>query len=126
MAEADLHLKLDRILVGQAEQRQATASLELSIVALTEGLGALAEDLATQRELLARLAAAASAEQDGGEMRELIARIEASLAQIAADGGRMVTVLNGLPRAVSDAAMDGVRLAMGEGLDVPARRDPGE
>ena len=121
MAEADLHLKLDRILAGQAEQRQATASLELSIVALTTGLGTLSDDLATQRELLARLAEAASSEQDGGEMRDLIVRIEASLAQIKADGGRMVTVLNGLPRAVSDAAIDGIRLAMGEGVDVPPR-----
>ena len=121
MAEADLHLKLDRVLAELAQQRQATADLDVTVAALTQGLGALSDDLATQREVLERLTAAASTEEGGEEMRALIARIEASLAQMVADGGRMVTVLNGLPRAVSDAAIDGIRLAMGEGVDAPPR-----
>ncbi len=111
MSDPSIHLKLDRILTAQDAQAQATAQLEHAIIALTRGLSALSDDLATQREVLAKLAEAMSAEQDGGEMRDLIRRIEASLTQIAGDGRRTLAALTALPQAVADAIADGVRIA---------------
>lgn len=120
MAEADLHLKLDRLIAGQGRILARQDEQDATVGALTGGLSALADGLATQREMLATLLGAVTDEGAGGnEMRELITRLERHLGQIAADGERMVTIINGLPRAMSDAAMDGVRLAMGDGVDVP-------
>ena len=119
MAEADLHLKLDRILSRQDEQMDATANLEQSITALVGGLSALSDGLDVQTELLERVIAAISAETPDGGLRDVLVSIQASLAQIVADGTRMVTVMNTLPRAMSDAAIDGVRLAMGDAVPVP-------
>ncbi len=111
MIDPSIHLKLDQMLAAQSAQAQATAQIEHAITALTRGLSALSDDLATQREVLAKLAEAMSAEQDGGEMRDLIRRIEASLTQIAGDGRRTLAALTGLPQAVADAVADGVRLS---------------
>lgn len=121
MAEADLHLKLDRILARQDEQIDKTADLETSITALVGGLSVLSDGLNTQTELLERVIEAISAETPDSDLRDLLASIQASLKQIAEDGTRMVTVINTLPRAMSDAAIDGVRLALGEAVDVKPR-----
>jgi len=121
MAEADLHLKLDRILARQDEQIDKTADLEASITALVGGLSALSDGLNVQTELLERVIEAISAETPDSGLRDVLASIQASLKQIAEDGTRMVTVINTLPRAMSDAAIDGVRLALGEAVDVKPR-----
>lgn len=120
MAEADLHLKLDRLLAGQERILARQEDHEAALVALKAGLDARDEAMEAVRELLARLVEEATDEgQDGGEMRDLLVKLERHLAQISADNGRMVTVINGLPRAMSDAAMDAVRLAMGDAVDAP-------
>lgn len=112
MAESDLHLKLDRILAGQAAHQQALADNDNSIKTLIAGMHALSDDQATMRELLTQLAEAMSQEQDNTEMRDLITRIEAHMALMVANGNDMVEALNTLPQAMSDATADGVRLAM--------------
>ncbi len=121
MAEADLHLKLDRIL-AQGEQVLARQDdFDAAVGALLAALHAMSDDMATQREVLAKLVERvdAASGDDGGEMRELIARLELHLGQIAGQCERMVTGIDALPRVLSDAAIDGVRLAMGDGLDLP-------
>lgn len=124
MAESDLHLKLDRILAGQASQQQAIAGLDNSVTSLAAGLSVLSDDLATQREILAKLVEAMSKEQEGGEMRELLMRIEALLGQVAADGTQMVEVLNTLPNVISSAAIAGIQLVLSDSVDRPLREPP--
>lgn len=120
MAEADLHLKLDRILAQQERLLARQDVFETTIGTLIRGLTAHGDALDTLREALERLWTAVTEEDEGGgEMRDLIVTMNRLLAQIVADGERMVTVINTLPRAMSDAAMDGVRLAMGDGVSVP-------
>lgn len=120
MAEADLHLKLDRLLAGQERILARQDAHEQALAAVAAGLQARDEAMDAVRELLSRLVEEATDEgQNGGEMRDLLLKLERHLAQIVADGTRMVTVINGLPRAMSDAAMDAVRLAMGDALDAP-------
>ena len=116
MAEADLHLKLDRILARQDDQDRAILALEEASRALTGGLSALADGLDVQNELLKRVVQAISAEQADSGFAALLVSIQASLAQVVADGEHIVTVLETLPRAMSDAVLDGVRLAMGDGV----------
>ena len=119
MAEADLHLKLDRILAGQEDQAKATAELELTLSMLLQGVQNLIPLLGTQREMLQRLLEAASDEGgDGGEMVELIGRIEAALIQQTADMSAIRVTLQRLPGQVEAAAIDGVRMAVGEGVDL--------
>ena len=75
MAEADLHLKLDRILAGQEDAAKAAAELELVMSMLLQGVQNLIPLFATQREMLQRLLEAASDETgDDGEMTKLIQR----------------------------------------------------
>lgn len=120
MAEADLHLKLDRILAGQEDQAKATAELELVVSMLAQGLQNLVPLLGTQREMLQRLLEAASDEGGGGgEITELIARIEAALTQQTADMSAIRVTLQRLPGQVEAAAIDGVRMAVVEGMDLP-------
>ncbi len=66
MAEADLHLKLDRILAGQEEQAKAAAELELVLSMLLQGVQNLIPLFGTQREMLQRLLEAASDETGAG------------------------------------------------------------
>ncbi len=120
MAEADLHLKLDRILAGQEDQAKATAELELVVSMLAQGLQNLVPLLGTQREMLQRLLEAAGDETaDDGEMAKLIQRIEAALTQQTADMSAIRVTLQRLPGQVEAAAIDGVRMAVGEGADLP-------
>ena len=125
MAEADLHLKLDRILAGQEDQAKATAELELTLSMLLQGVQNLIPLFGTQREMLQRLLEAASDEGgDNGEMAELIGRIEAALTQQTADISAIRVTLQRLPGQVEAAAIDGVRMAVAEGAD-PADEPPG-
>lgn len=119
MAESDLHLKLDRILAGQAAHQQALSDNETSIKTLIAGMHALSDDQATMRELLAQLAEAISQEQDNTELRDLIQKIEAHMARSVENGEHMLETLESLPRAMSEAAVDGVRLALGDAIDIP-------
>ncbi len=120
MAEADLHLKLDRILAGQEDQAKAAAELELVMSMLLQGVQNLIPLFATQREMLQRLLEAASDETgDDGEMTKLIQSIEAALIQQTADMSAIRVTLQRLPGQVEAAAIDGVRMAVGEGMDLP-------
>jgi hypothetical protein len=120
MAEADLHLKLDRILAGQDDQAKATVELELTLSMLLQGVQSLIPLFGTQREMLQRLLEAASDETgDDGEMTKLIQRIEAALTQQTADMSAIRVTLQRLPGQVEAAAIDGVRMAVGEGMDLP-------
>ena len=120
MAEADLHLKLDRLLAGQEAHTKAVESLELVMSMVLQGVQNLIPLLGTQREMLQRVLEAASDEgADGGEMQELIARIEAALTQQTADMSAIRVTLQRLPGQVEAAAIDGVRMAVGEGVDLP-------
>lgn len=120
MAEADLHLKLDRILAGQEEQSKRQAEQELVLSMLVQGVQNLIPLFGAQREMLQRVLEAASDETgDGGEMAKLIQRIEAALTQQTADMSQIRVTLQRLPGQVEAAAIDGVRMAVGEGVDLP-------
>lgn len=119
MSESAIYLKLDRILAGQESILERQTDQDASIEALTAGLSNLVDALDTQRELLARLAKAMSAEQGEDEVRDAILAISQSLKQIQEDSGQMVTMLSGLGPALSEAAHDAVRIAMGDGVDIP-------
>jgi len=120
MAEADLHLKLDRILARQDDQEQAMAEHELVLSILVQGVRELVPLLGTQREMLQRVLEAASSETgDDGEMAKLIQRIEAAMTQQTADLSQIRVTLQRLPGQVEAAAIDGVRMAVGEGMDLP-------
>ncbi len=120
MAEADLHLKLDRILARQDDQERAIAEHELVLSILVQGVRELVPLFATQREMLQRLLEAAGDETgDDGEMTKLIQRIEAALTQQTADMSQIRVTLQRLPGQVEAAAIDGVRMAVGEGVDLP-------
>ncbi len=120
MAEADLHLKLDRILARQDDQERAMAEHELVLSILVQGVRELVPLLGTQREMLQRVLEAASDETgDSGEMAKLIQRIEAAMTQQTADLSQIRVTLQRLPGQVEAAAIDGVRMAVGEGMDLP-------
>lgn len=116
-AAASLHLKLDRVLAELGALSAKQEETEEAVSALTAGLELLRGEMGDTRAAVEALAEAADA-GGGGELNETLTRIHEHLEQIAADGDRMVTVINGLPRAMSDAAMDAVRLALGEAVDV--------
>ncbi len=120
MSDSAIHLKLDRILAGQECILERQTDQDASIEALTAGLSNLVDALDTQRELLARLAKAMSAEHGADEVRDAILAISQSLKQLQEDSGQMVTILSGLGPALSKAAQDAVRMAMGDGVEIPA------
>ena len=121
MSDSLLHLKLDKVLAGLDGVTSEQADQRNTIAALTQSIGNLDNTLNTLIEAVSRLAEAVSAEQaaEGSEMKELIARIAASLEQIQADGTRMVTTIFRLPDELSRAAHDAVRMAMGDGVAIP-------
>ncbi len=120
MAEADLYLKLDRILARQDDQERAMTEHELVLSILVQGVRELVPLLGTQREMLQRVLEAASSETgDDGEMAKLIQRIEAAMTQQTADLSQIRVTLQRLPGQVEAAAIDGVRMAVGEGMDMP-------
>jgi hypothetical protein len=119
MAEADLHLKLDRLVAGQDRVLARLEEQEETTSVLIAGMVTLTETIATQTETINRLSEAMSQEADSGDVRSLIESIAVSLKQIKEDGARMVVLVGRLPNAVAQAAQDGVLIAMGGGVDIP-------
>lgn len=113
---AALHLKLDRLLAAMEGVAAKQEEQDESIKTLTAGLDLLKQGQDDMRAAIEELTDAADEEGDG-ELREVLLRLTQQMEQMVADGTRMVTVINGLPRAMSDAAMDAVRLALGEAID---------
>lgn len=114
-----LHLKLDRLLGNVDAVQVGVTENDASIRALTAGLDHLQNGIGTLTEMVAKLAEAMSKEADGMEMRSLIEKIEASLIQLREDSTRTVTMLTRLPPTLQRAAEEGIRLAMGEAVDIP-------
>ena len=119
MSDADLHLKLDRILAGQEqilsriiEQDETTAILTAAITTLNNSIG-------TQTEVIDRLAEALSEEPGSTDLHEAIASIATSLKQIKEDGADMHVMLGRLAPSVAQAAQDAVFMAMGDGVNIP-------
>jgi hypothetical protein len=119
MAEADLHLKLDRLVAGQDRVLARLEEQEETTSVLIAGMVTLTETIATQTETINRLSEAMSQEAVSGDVRSLIESIAVSLKQIKEDGARMVVLVGRLPNAVAQAAQDGVLIAMGGGVDIP-------
>jgi hypothetical protein len=119
VAEADIHLKLDRLVAGQDRILARLEEQEETIAVLIAGMVTLTETIATQTETINRLFEAMSQEADSGDVRSLIESIAVSLKQIKEDGARMVVLVGRLPNAVAQAAQDGVFIAMGGGVDIP-------
>lgn len=113
---AALHLKLDRLLAAMEGVAAKQEEQDESIKTLTAGLDLLKQGQDDMRAAIEELTDAAD-EGGDGELREVLLRLTQQMEQMVADGTRMVTVINGLPRAMSDAAMDAVRLALGEAID---------
>lgn len=113
---AALHLKLDRLLATMEGVAAKQEEQDEAIKTLTAGLDLLRQGQNDMRAAIEELTDAADEEGDG-ELREVLLRLTQQMEQMVADGTRMVTVINGLPRAMSDAAMDAVRLALGEAID---------
>jgi hypothetical protein len=119
VAEADIHLKLDRLVAGQDRILARLEEQEETIAVLIAGMVTLTETIATQTETINRLSEAMSQDADSGDVLSLIESIAVSLKQIKEDGARMVVLVGRLPNAVAQAAQDGVLIAMGGGADIP-------
>lgn len=113
---AALHLKLDRLIAAMEGVAAKQEEQDVAIETLTAGLDLLRQGQDDMRAAIEELTDAADEEGDG-ELREVLLRLTQQMEQMVADGTRMVTVINGLPRAMSDAAMDAVRLALGEAIE---------
>lgn len=122
MVEA-VSLKLDRMLAEMGEVRAEVRELGEAQAALTAGLVQLGNQVDTLDASIVALNEAINEEEPDGQerARELagaLRRLGENMKQLSEETARVVTVMNGLPRAMSDAAMDGVRLALGDALDV--------
>src|SRR5271165_2048483 len=95
-----IHLKLDRILAGQEQQRVRIEDLaEISRIQ-TAAMQVLNERIDIQGETIVRLAEAMSREEEeggGGDLVAAIASMAASLKQIQQDGARMVVLIGRMP-----------------------------
>lgn len=116
-------LKLDKVLAEVEDSRAEVRELREAQGALTAGLVQLGRQVDTLGESIVALNEAVNAEDPEGQERAkqlagALKRIAENIKQLSEETVRVVTVMNGLPRAVSDAAMDGVRLALGGALDV--------
>jgi predicted nucleic acid-binding Zn-ribbon protein len=116
-------LKLDKVLAEQGDTRAEVRELREAQAALTAGLVQLGNQVDTLNGSIVALDEAVNAEDPEGQERAkqlagALRRIGETMKQLSEETARVVTVMNGLPRAVSDAALDGVRLALGDALDV--------
>ena len=118
MTDADIHLKLDRILAAQGQILARITEQDETIAAWTAACSVLNEAIRTQTETIDVLSEAVSKEEGGGDVVKEIAAIAMALKQIQQDGARMVVLLGRLPNAVAKAAGDAVTLAMGGGVDI--------
>lgn len=120
MAEPDLHLKLDRILARQEEQARRIEDQEDAIRALVESLKDQRVVLDAQTEMLRILLDAAGDEgSGGGELAAVIAQVKAQLGEMGGAVHQVRKALRELPGQVEAATIAGVRLAIGDGVDVP-------
>ena len=126
MAEADLHLKLDRILANQEAQSRQMADMAEASAVIVQAVQGLVPLLGTLREMLRILLDAASDESAGGnELAELIRRVEAQLKGQNETLEMIRAMLLRLPGEVKSATIDGVLLASGEGVPPRPRADGG-
>jgi phosphoserine phosphatase len=79
VAEADIHLKLDRLLAGQDQVLARLEEQGATTAVLIAGMVTMTETIATQTETINRLSEAMSREADRGHVRSLIELIAASL-----------------------------------------------
>ena len=117
-----LHLKLDKVLAGQAELARRQEKHDATLDALTGTMELFRQALGTQTEMLARLNEAASDEQQGdaSDLQVLLARIDTTLRGIAADSSETRVALGRLPDLLERAALDAARMTRGDGVDLPA------
>lgn len=123
MSDPDIHLKLDRILAGQAQLLARMDELDETNRVLIAAISLQRESIATQTEVINRLAEAMSQEVGGGEIEEAIRSIAVSLKQMKEDGARMVVLVGRLHETVAQAAQDAVTMALGDGIDIPPEED---
>lgn len=118
MSDSTIHLKLDRILAGQEQILRRIADQDETIATLNAVLATLTDAVGTQTEVINRLSDAMSEELDGGDTRELLKSIAASLKQIKEDGSETRVMLGRLAPTIAQAAQDAVFMAMGDGVDI--------
>ena len=120
-----LHLKLDKLLTGQAELARRQEKHDATLDALTGTMELFRQALGTQTEMLARLNEAASEEQQGdaSDLQVLLARIDTTLRGIAADSSETRVALGRLPDLLERAALDAARMTRGDGVDLPSAGD---
>jgi hypothetical protein len=119
VSDPDIHLKLDRILAGQAQLLARMDELDETNRVMAAAISLQREAIGTQTEVINRLSEAMSREEEGGDLGQEIAAIAVALKQIQQDGARLVVLVGRMPTSVAKAAQDAVLMAMGEGVDIP-------
>lgn len=109
-----LDAKIDRI-------ERGVQQLHIDLRAQIQGLGLIVSALSTHQEMLAQILAAAAAEP-GGEspLADLLARLATAITEQTAALERIEVAMTAFGRGVEDAVVRGVRLATGDGIDLPA------
>ena len=120
MSESALHLKLDRIITGQAQILARITEQDETTAILTAAMATLNDSIGTQTEVINRLAEALSEESGSSDLHEALKSIATSLKQIKEDGASMHVMLGRLAPSVAQAAQDAVFMAMGDGVDIPS------
>jgi DNA-binding transcriptional regulator GbsR (MarR family) len=118
MSESALHLKLDRIITGQAQILARITEQDETTAILTAAMATLNDSIGTQTEVINRLAEALSEESGSSDLHEALKSIATSLKQIKEDGASMHVMLGRLAPSVAQAAQDAVFMAMGDGVDI--------
>ena len=117
----NIHLKLDRILAGQAQLMARMDESDATVRALISAISVQREAVSTQTEVINRLAEAMSKEEGAGELATHFASIAVSLKQMKEDGARMVVLVGRLPSALGQIVQDAVTMALGDGIDIPPK-----
>ena len=115
----NIYLKLEKLLSGQQQTLARITEQDETIRVLIAAVSGYREALATNTEVINRLAEAISEEPEGGELSATLAAMAATLQRIQQDGARMVVEVGRLPNAVAQAAQDAVLMAMGDAITPP-------
>ena len=117
----ELHLKLDRLLAGQAELANRLSEHEAALDAQSATMEQFRVSLNALSEALARLDEAVSEEQQSAtsDIQAVLAQIAAALNTIGADTSEIRVALGRLPSLLERAAADAARMTRGDGADVP-------